>query len=442
MKVLLYTNGNVERAEFLTDYIRTVKPGLMQDVILVDQTGSVEMREWANGQNDFTYVYFEEKITCGTAFNQVIEGLKIDDDILISECEYIPLKESYELLIEGLKENKDAFAIGPVSNSFLYEQHIDWDGAENALDWSEKEKAHEFEEMLSLCPGVILFGKSVVEFDKTFNPEAPDLENMILDKCIREFMAHGKMYICKASGFWDIRGVDYRKNTTINNEFVEKQFGIHYFNVDGNVSIVETIGECDIDRDEELKILEIGCDCGGTLFKIKKLFNNAQLYGTDINEAALEFASEFLKTSVNNIEEHNLDFGVSGFDIIIFGDVLEHLRDPLGVLLYCKEILKKGGRIVASIPNLMNIEVMKYLLDGYFPYAEVGLLDKTHIHMFTYNEIVRMFVNEAGYNIENITMNGELIGENERLVEELLKLGKAEKFMYQAFQYQVVAKLQ
>lgn len=162
---------------------------------------------------------------------------------------------------------------------------------------------------------------------------------------------------------------------------------------------------------------------------------------TDINEGALKFAAEFAEVQVNNIEDHNLDFGVNEFDLIIFGDVLEHLRDPLGTIVFCKTLLKRGGRIVASIPNLMNIEVMRYLLDGYFPYAEVGLLDKTHIHMFTYNEIIHMFVDQAGYTIENMSMNGQLSGDNDRLADELLKLGKAEKFMYQAFQYQIVARM-
>ncbi len=109
--------------------------------------------------------------------------------------------------------------------------------------------------------------------------------------------------------------------------------------------------------------------------------------------------------------------------------------------MFCKSLLKRGGRIVASIPNLMNIEVMKCLLNGNFPYAEVGLLDKTHIHMFTYNDNIRMFVDQAGYTIEKMSMNGQLSEDDGRLADELIKLGKAEKFMYQPFQYQIVARM-
>ena len=48
---------------------------------------------------------------------------------------------------------------------------------------------------------------------------------------------------------------------------------------------------------------------------------------------------------------------------------------------------------------------------------------------------------EAGYIIEKMSMVGSLDGENDKLADELVRLGKAEKFMYQAYQYQVVARL-
>lgn len=60
--------------------------------------------------------------------------------------------------------------------------------------------------------------------------------------------------------------------------------------------------------------------------------------------------------------------------------------------------MNEGGEILASIPNLMYISVIEQLLYGNFTYTDIGLLDKTYIHLFTYNEIVRMF-DEAGYDI-------------------------------------------
>ncbi len=439
MKILVRCDDNFEQTVFWINYLRDIWPALMRDVILIDLSHSGTTRKWASEQEDFTYIYFEEDVACGSAFNQVIEGLMIDDDILITDCYHIPLTECYERMQTDLYKKEDIFAVGPVSNSFSWEQNIAWDNAEEALNWSEACTDDIPEEVLILNPGVIMFGRKVVEPDRTFDDEAKDISSMIVEKLIREFLDHYRMYVCKNSGCWDIRGNEYVDNAYPDTCLLEKRFKIHYLNVRGNFHMLKLLKECEWLSDD-IRVLEIGCDCGGSLFDIKKIFKNAKLYGTDINENSLRYASEFAEVRVNNIEDHNLDFGTNDFDIIIFADVLEHLRDPLKTLEYCKKLLKKDGCIVASIPNLMNIEVMKHLLNGDFPYSDYGLLDRTHIHMFTFNEIVRMFENQAGYKIEKLTLNGMLSEKDEQLAEKLLKLGRAEKFMYQAFQYQVVAR--
>ncbi|MCR5254468.1 MAG: class I SAM-dependent methyltransferase [Acetatifactor sp.] len=440
MKLLIYIDDNLKQTEFFIDYMRKVVPELMPDVLLTDNSHSTETNKWASVQSDFTYIYFEEKTTCGSALNQVIEGLEIDDDILITDSYHIPLAESYNRMLDALSKEDNSFAIGPLSNSFKWEQHAEWSDAEAALDWTEATVDYKTEEVLMLQTGVILFGRNVVHGSDTFYDDARDMDNLIVEKCVREHLNHLKMYVCCNSGFYDVRGKGYQLTLHADIDMLEKEFGIHYLNVRGNDWLLSLLEKCE-DLKDDIRVLEVGCDCGGTLFGIKKLYKNAQLYGTDINKGAIRFASEFAEVKVNNIEDHNLDFGRNDFDVIVFGDVLEHLRDPLGTLIFCKKLLKKGGRIVTSIPNLMNIGVMKQLLDGNFTYSEIGLLDKTHIHMFTYNEIIRMFVHDAGYQIEKITMNGSFNDEEEKLADELVKLGNAEKFMYRAFQYQVVARL-
>ncbi len=440
MKLFIYNDDNLKQTMFFIDYLREVTPELMHDVFLIDNSLSAGIKGWASKQDDFTYIYFEEMTAYGSAFNQVIEELEIDDDILIMDCYHIPLAESYNRLLDALRKADSPFAVGPLSNSFRWEQWAEWKDAEAALDWSETVLERNTEEVLMLQTGVILFGRNVVHGSDTFCNEACDIDNLIVEKCIREHLNHLKMYVCNYSGFYDMRDNGYFVTMLADIGMLEKKFCIHYLNVHGNDWLLSLLEECE-DLKDDIRVLEVGCDCGGNLFSIKKLHKNAQLYGTDINEGALRFASEFAEVRVNNIEDHNLDFGKNDFDVIVFGDVLEHLRDPLGTLLFCKKLLKKGGRIVTSIPNLMNIEVMKQLLNGDFTYSEIGLLDKTHIHMFTYNEIIRMFVRDAGYHIEKMTMNGSFDDEDEKLADELVKLGKAEKFMYRAFQYQVVARL-
>jgi SAM-dependent methyltransferase len=83
------------------------------------------------------------------------------------------------------------------------------------------------------------------------------------------------------------------------------------------------------------------------------------------------------------------------FDVITFGDVLEHLQDPLAVLRVAKHKLKQSGFIVTSLPNVAHGDVRLSLLHGSFPYRETGLLDRTHIRFFTL-QTIRELLYDAG----------------------------------------------
>ena len=164
-----------------------------------------------------------------------------------------------------------------------------------------------------------------------------------------------------------------------------------------------------------------------------------ELFLTFAKIGAFTFGGGYAMISI--IEDECVDFGEK-FDYIIFGDVLEHLHNPQQTVRYCKELLKENGRIIASIPNVMHISVMNQLLRGEFRYTDIGLLDKTHIHLFTQKEIVRMFAQE-NYTIEE--MQGviyELDEDEERLLGKLMEIsgGNVTEEMYTTYQYSVVAR--
>lgn len=83
------------------------------------------------------------------------------------------------------------------------------------------------------------------------------------------------------------------------------------------------------------------------------------------------------------------------FDVVVGGDVLEHLRDPLTVLRACRAALKPGGYVVLSLPNIAHADVKLQLLAGRFPYRETGLLDRTHLRFFTL-ETIHELLRDAG----------------------------------------------
>ena len=111
------------------------------------------------------------------------------------------------------------------------------------------------------------------------------------------------------------------------------------------------------------------------------------------------------------------------FDCVIFGDVLEHLFDPWAVIEKVKPYIKQNGVILASIPNVAHISVLAPLLSGNWTYTEYGLLDKTHVRFFTFNEMLRMFL-KAGYSISKVDRVYIDHKMYEPLIEELYEVCK------------------
>lgn len=71
------------------------------------------------------------------------------------------------------------------------------------------------------------------------------------------------------------------------------------------------------------------------------------------------------------------------YDAIIYGDVVEHLSDPLRVMRDLNRHLAPGAVIIVSVPNVAHLSVRLSLLAGRFQYGDRGILDRTHLSFFT-----------------------------------------------------------
>jgi len=88
------------------------------------------------------------------------------------------------------------------------------------------------------------------------------------------------------------------------------------------------------------------------------------------------------------------------FDCIVFGDVLEHLIDPQGALRKAVRLLRSDGSIVASIPNVRWLPIIRdLLLRGQWTYRSEGVLDQTHLRFFTRSSMLALF-ERCGLEIE------------------------------------------
>ncbi len=148
------------------------------------------------------------------------------------------------------------------------------------------------------------------------------------------------------------------------------------------------------------KVLEFGCATGYVSKVIKEQLNGS-VTGIEISpEAAKEARKYCERVIVDNIDNITLSdiFNEEQFDVITFGDVLEHLINPSRILKAVRPFIAENGYILASIPNIAHMSVALELLDGKFDYRPYGLLDDTHLKFFTKKSILSLF-KEIGYEI-------------------------------------------
>ncbi len=146
------------------------------------------------------------------------------------------------------------------------------------------------------------------------------------------------------------------------------------------------------------RILELGC-ATGYLSKILSRQMNCHVVGVDSDPQAIAKARQHCdKVIVANLERDDLqaELGDALFDVLLFADVLEHLRNPIAVLQSLKPLLKKNGRILLSIPNIAHASIRLELLQGHFDYERLGLLDETHLHFYSRDSLFNMLM-DAGF---------------------------------------------
>jgi SAM-dependent methyltransferase len=86
------------------------------------------------------------------------------------------------------------------------------------------------------------------------------------------------------------------------------------------------------------------------------------------------------------------------FDYVLLADVLEHLHHRTQLLRGVRRHLRPGGRLLVSAPNIAIWFYRLSLLVGRFEYGPRGILDETHVHLFTRATLGRQ-IEQAGFRI-------------------------------------------
>lgn len=210
---------------------------------------------------------------------------------------------------------------------------------------------------------------------------------------------------------------------------------ISYF-CNPRVDLLELIPASHRDAD----ILEIGAGCGDTLLYAKENGYAKRIYAIDIMrfEGSNQDSEIFEKFIVGDIQNMELDFKEEMFDVIIAGDILEHLQNPQEVILRLKKHLKPDGLFIASIPNFRYYKVLyTVFFKGDFKYENSGILDKTHLRFFCRKNIIELF-DECGFVSLHVTSEFEKLKNTKGYMLNKLFFNKLKDFFI--YQFFIVAK--
>jgi SAM-dependent methyltransferase len=185
------------------------------------------------------------------------------------------------------------------------------------------------------------------------------------------------------------------------------------------------------------RVLDVGCSSGYLARPLVE--RGCTVVGIEQDEAAAEAARAVcVDVLVGDVETLELPFEPGSFDVVLCGDLIEHLREPEAFLARMRPLLREDGRLVLTTPNVANWSVRLALLAGRWRYTDRGILDRTHVHLFTRRTLVDA-LERAGYGVVELDYTVPVPGIGSPSVERVAHaVGKLRPPLF-AYQFVVAA---
>lgn len=162
--------------------------------------------------------------------------------------------------------------------------------------------------------------------------------------------------------------------------YVKRQAGSTGDKVDYFYGLFQSLGL----KFQNSKVLEFGPGEGDAIQALLKLGNPSQITVVERNDEANSLLTRFECNHFNMFLEEYLETEKEKFDYIFLFDVLEHLKDPVGVLKKIQEnCLNPRGLVVATFPVADSLS--RKVLKGLWPQFKVE-----HLQYFSQRSIAEM----------------------------------------------------
>lgn len=145
-------------------------------------------------------------------------------------------------------------------------------------------------------------------------------------------------------------------------------------------------------------VLDVGCANGATASVIKERFPGCTVTGIELDAQLAEQASGRLDRVLHADALAGLETLTAegkSFDLVLCGDVLEHLVDPWRALRLIRGLTR--GSVIVSLPNVAHYTTLWSLFaTKRWPYRERGIHDRTHLRFFAAANLPELFAS-AGF---------------------------------------------
>jgi len=156
------------------------------------------------------------------------------------------------------------------------------------------------------------------------------------------------------------------------------------------------------------KVLDLGCGHGDYSKRLQEIGFEVVAGDIDISRFRYRGEIDFRICDITKM----LPFTDACCDYVVLMEVVEHLRNPYSVMAEINRVLKPGGRLIISTPNILNLKSrLRFLFEGSYEYFREPPLDQAHnpketipnLHIvpYRYHEL-EFLLSDTGFSVEKV----------------------------------------